>query len=87
MRVDGEILVSDGSSTSTLMGCLRRVDIETGNDDVGNDSPTTGNPCLAIAADEDLIADVLTAPTSWNEHDGTLLVRSNPKDAWIELRR
>jgi hypothetical protein len=40
-----------------------------------------------IDADEELIANVLAAPTSWHEHDGILLVRSNPNDAWIELHR
>jgi len=87
MRVDGEAVQTAGISTQTLLGCLRRVDIDGVDGDSGKPAPTTENRCLAIEADEELIANVLAAPTRWHEHGGMLLVRSNPKDAWIELRR
>jgi hypothetical protein len=87
MRVDGEALQTMGISTQTLLGCLRRVDIDGVDGASGKPAPSTENPCLAVEADEELIANVLAAPTSWREHGGMLLVRSNPKDAWIELRR
>jgi len=87
MRVDGDALQATGISTQTLLGCLRRVDIDGVDRDRGKPAPPTANPCLAVEADEELIANVLAAPTSWREHGDTLQVRSNPKDAWIELRR
>ena len=87
MQMDGEVLLATGISTQTLLGCLRREDIDRIDGDNGEPAPTTKNPCLAIEADEDLIANVLAVPTSWHEQDGILVVRSNPKDAWIELRR
>lgn len=86
MRVDGEMLRGMGVSTQTLLGgCIRREDIES----IGHGSTqaaTTSNPC-ASDADEELIANIVAAPTSWHEHGGLLLVRSNPRDSWIELRR
>jgi hypothetical protein len=87
MLPDGETLHATGVSTQTLLGCLRREDIDGTAGDGGKPAPITENPCRVIDADEELIANVLAAPTSWHEHDGILLVRSNPNDAWIELHR
>jgi len=87
MRVDGEVVRATGVSTQTLLGCLQRVHIDGIDGESGKAASTNENSCAAIEADEELIANVLAAPTRWHEHGGMLLVRSNPKDAWIELRR
>jgi hypothetical protein len=85
--VEGEQLTTTGFGPITGGNCVRREDIETSNDEIRKQRPSSTNPCWAIQADEDLIADILGTASSWREQGGILIVRSNPKDSWIELRR
>jgi hypothetical protein len=81
----------DHEQKRAALGYLNEAWLEARIDGIDGDSgkaaPKKANPCPAIEADEELIANVLAAATSWHEQGGMLLVRSNPKDAWIELRR
>jgi len=94
VRRTGEILsvpVGDGFLGRVVDPLSKPIDglgdIDGIDGESGKAVSTNENSCAAIEADEELIANVLAAPTRWHEHGGMLLVRSNPKDAWIELRR
>lgn len=86
IRADGENLISacrDGYHLCLSMAlACHRIDIAT-----SEPMFAANKKCESIGRDEDLILDIVIAPSRWSLHRDVLTIRSNSTNASVDLRR